>query len=189
VLAHDRPQYERTNFTFDRFRELVDGELVGRWQDWLDDLFARLGATVPDFAYATPSQRRFVAGLATLAEDGLDAYTAERFSPPRAARTLRELVTRAREFAAAGARAALTRPGSPEVLAGVAAEAQAAKLLAQLAFPIMPEFAGRLWSALGGEGPVRLDDLAPLPEGTPVGAPGTPFFEPLPADLEQRVYG
>jgi methionyl-tRNA synthetase len=189
VLAHDRPQYERTNFTFDRFRELVDGELVGRWQDWLDDLFARLGATVPDFAYATPSQRRFVAGLATLAEDGLDAYTAERFSPPRAARTLRELVTRAREFAAAGARAALTRPGSPEVLTGVAAEAQAAKLLAQLAFPIMPEFAGRLWSALGGEGPVRLDDLAPLPEGTPVGAPGTPFFEPLPADLEQRVYG
>jgi methionyl-tRNA synthetase len=189
VLAHDRPQFERTNFTFGRFRELVDGELVGRWQAWLADLFHRLGDTVPDFAYATPSQRSFVGGLATLAADCLGAYTAEQFSPPRAARTLRELVTRVREFSAGGERAASTRPGSPEVLAGIAAEAQAAKLLAQLAFPIMPEFAGRLWSALGCAGPVRLDDLVPLPGGTPVGAPETAFFEPLPADLEQRVFG
>ena len=189
ALAYDRPQFRRTNFTLHRFQELVDDVLAGQWQGWLSGLFTALdehaGGRIPDAA-PTTTQRLFVAGLATLAADGLAAYTIEQFSPRRAARTLRELVDRATDFADGQSRLRQRAPGSAAALAGLAAEAQAAKLLAQLAAPIMPGFAQRLWTALGCTGaPVR-DELAPLRAGAPTGVDG-PFFAPLPPDLASRL--
>ncbi|MFI5933793.1 class I tRNA ligase family protein [Actinoplanes sp. NPDC051494] len=189
ALAHDRPQFRRTNFTLRRFHDLVDGVLAGRWQGWLAGLFTALeeqaGGRIPGAA-PTTAQRLFVAGLGTIAADGLAAYTVEQFSPRRAARTLRELVERATDFADGQSRLRRRAPGSPAALAGLAAEAQAAKLLAQLAAPIMPGFAQRLWTALGCTGAPVWDDLAPLRAGTPYGT-DRQFFLPLPPDLASRL--
>jgi methionyl-tRNA synthetase len=190
ALACDRPQFSRTNFTLERFRELADGVLAGAWQGWLSRLFAALGehagGRIPDRAPATTTQRLFVEGLGTLAADGLAAYTVGQFSPRRAARTLQELVHRATDFAAGQDRLRRGPRASPIALAGLAAEAQAAKLLAQLAAPIMPGFGQHLWTALGCAGAPAWDEQARLEPGRPIGADRT-FFAPLPADLAMRL--
>ena len=189
ALAYDRPQFGRTNFTLNRFHALVDGTLVGQWQSWLSDLFTALdeygAGRLPDAA-ATASQRLFVEGLATLAADCLAAYTIEQFSPRRAARMLQELVTRTTDFAAGQSRLRQRDPASASALAGLAAEAHAAKLLAQLAAPIMPDFAQRLWTALGCAGVAVWDDFAPLKPGRPMGSTRS-FFIPLPEGLATRL--
>jgi methionyl-tRNA synthetase len=191
ALAHDRPQFARTNFTFDRFRSLVDGELAGTWQPWLDGFFQRLathcGGVVPGLTGATGSQERFAAGLATLAGDCLAAYGIDQFSPRRAARCLRELVARAAEFAAGQQRCLATSGSLAQRRTAVAAEAQAVKLLAQLSAPLMPGFAAALWRALGMDGMPAWDDLAVLPEGQVARMVSGAFFQPLPADLEDRL--
>jgi methionyl-tRNA synthetase len=192
VLAHDRPEDERTDFTWPRLRQLVDGELVGHWQPWLHDLFDRLAtqhcARMPDASPASPAQRRLLADLAALAERGDRAYQAEGFSPQLAARTLTDIVRTARGFSAAHSRLYESRPGSPEAGAALAAEAAAAHLLAQLATPIMPEFGVRLWQALGCSGePVR-HPMGTLPAGR-LTTTGVTFFTALPSDLEVKVMG
>ncbi|MEF9885517.1 methionine--tRNA ligase [Streptomyces sp. P9-A4] len=192
VLAYDRPEDRRTNFTWDRFRALADGELVGTWQPWLDALFTRMEATgsgrVPDAAGATRSHLRYLADLDRLAERGHRAYRAEGFSPRLATRVLCELVRGAEGFAAAQSRLYASRPGSAEAAAALAAEAATAHVLAQLAQPVMPQFAERLWQALGCAGePVRTE-AALLPAGQAVKGGGT-FFTPLDADLEVKVMG
>ncbi|MBT2468887.1 class I tRNA ligase family protein [Streptomyces sp. ISL-66] len=192
VLAHDRPEDERTDFTWPRFRQLADGELAGRWQPWLQSLFDRLATQfdgrIPEAFPATPAQRRLLADLAALAERGDRAYGAEGFSPQLAARTLTDIVTTARGFAAAHSRLYESRPGSPEAGAALAAEAAAAHLLAQLATPVMPEFGARLWRALGRTGEPARRPVGTLPSGGLTTA-GITFFTPLPSDLEAKVMG
>jgi methionyl-tRNA synthetase len=189
ALARDRPQFSRTNFTLERFHDLADGVLAGEWQGWLSQLIAALdehaGGRIPE-GTPTATQRRFVDGLDTLAADGLAAYSVEQFSPRRAARALQEVVHRATDFAAGQARLRRRDPASPAALAGLAAEAQAAKLLAQLAAPIMPHFAQRLWTALGCAGPPTWDEQARLVPGHPIGTDRT-FFAPLPSGLRTRL--
>jgi methionyl-tRNA synthetase len=186
VLAHDRPENERTSFSWTRFHQLVDGELVGSWQRWLGDLFARLdsqaGGRIPDSGGIAGSSRRFLGVLERLAADCLDAYSAAGFSPRRAARILCELVRSAAEFAASQLRARAVAPG-----AALAAEAAAARTLAQLAYPIMPDFAGQLWHALGEEGAPRWDGVRPPTAGQPTAS--RRFFAALPENTEELVMG
>jgi methionyl-tRNA synthetase len=170
VLAYDRPESRRTDFTWDRFRFLVDGELAGAWQGWLGALFGRLadqyGGVVPTREPVTGSQRRFLARLEHLAGDCLAAYEADGFSPQTAARTLCELVRSATAFADGHERLRTFQPASAEAEAATALEVAAARSLALLASPLMPTFAERLWAALGGESPLRWTGVQPAPPGT-----------------------
>jgi methionyl-tRNA synthetase len=181
VLAHDRPEHRRTTFTWSRFTALADGELAGRWQDWLGALFARIadrhGGSVPGRDPVTASQRLFRDRLGRLAEDCLAAYGAQQFSPQTAARILCEIVRQGAEFAAGQERMRTLRPDSPEAAAAIALEAAAARALALLASPLMPQFAQRLWSALGCTGPLVWDGPVPVPPGTRT-APAPVFFAP-----------
>jgi methionyl-tRNA synthetase len=187
VLAHDRPETERTSFGWKRFHQLVDGELVGTWQRWLDDFFTRsaqsecrAGQGDTPTRDLTRSQRQFMELLGGIAEDILRAYRPEEFSPRRAARGLCELIWRATDFAAGQTR---HREASP---AALVAEAAAVRTLAQLAYPLMPGFAEHLWRALGEDGAPCWDGVRPPAGPLPTG-PGPRFFQPLPPDIEQRV--
>jgi methionyl-tRNA synthetase len=186
VLAHDRPEVERTSFGWDRFRGLSDGILAGTWQGWLTDLFARIetycDSRIPDVTEGNRSQDAFLRLIARIAEDCLDAYRPDAFSPRRAARLLCELVSCARDFAAGQSRA---RDGATAA-AATAAEAAAARALAQLAYPLMPAFAESLWAAIGERGAIRWDGVRRPAPGQPVDT-GARFFQPLPGDLEQAV--
>jgi methionyl-tRNA synthetase len=120
--------------------------------------------------------------LASIARRCQLAYSAKSFSPQTAARQLVELVRVARAHRAAHRRGRHNRPGSALDRAATAGDLLAVKVLAQLAAPLMPSFAARLWSALGCAGEPKWDALAALPEGQRVTEPQL-FFEPLPADL------
>jgi methionyl-tRNA synthetase len=189
ALAHDRPEFEATSFTFLRFRQLVNNELVQQWQSWLSGLFQRLmdtcGGVLPDTG-PVDSDDHFVASVLRIADDCMAAYRAEQFSTRRAVRCACELVRRCRDFTASQARQRSSPQTSARRIAAIAAEAWAAKVLAQLCYPIMPRFGQELWSALGCSGNPRWDDMRPLTPGTRITA-GSTFFRTLPEDLEARV--
>ncbi len=185
VLAYDRPETRRTNFTWDRFRALADGELAGTWQSWLDSLFDRLtaqyGGSVPVQQPVTASQRRFLARLEHLADDCLAAYEADGFSPQTAARTLCELVRSSAEFSCGQQRVRDFQPDSAEATAAMVLEVTAARSLALLASPVMPAFADRLWGALGAQAPMTWHGVSPAPAGCQIVERAPVFFAPFDA--------
>jgi methionyl-tRNA synthetase len=176
VLALDRPEHRQTSFSLERFHALANDELAGRWQGWLEGVVAR-AAALPGAVALTPSHARFVCGLETLAADCLQSYSAEHFSTGRVARALVELVARARDFSETQARARAAGTGVGDALraSAVTAEATAARLLAQLAAPIMPTFGQALWTALGESGEPVWDEVKPPPIER-ASLPRRPFF-------------
>lgn len=188
VLAYQRPEQRRTTFTWAGFTAMVDGELAGRWSDWLRGLFGRLsaeyGSVVPPAGAPSGGDRRFVDALGRIADECMRAYSAAEFSPARACRLLAELVRLGADHAGGHALLHADAPGSAEAAASLAAQLTAARALAQLAAPVMPDFAGRLWRALGEEGEPRWDGVRPVPPQRRVGTPPTlPAVPPQAASI------
>jgi len=189
-LAYTCPETERTNFTRAGFEEVVARELIEGWQEWLAGLGEKIaresGGLAPEppapgsESAWTPEQQRFAAALARLAGDAATAYEAETFSPQAAARALCEVARLARRFgkaedwwATVPARAATRR-------IALALELAAARLLAQTAAPLMPDFAARLAADLGFAGPLAWEELpAWVPAGQPVGRLDAVYFPPI----------
>jgi methionyl-tRNA synthetase len=180
VLALDRPEHHPTSFSLDRFHAIANDELAGRWQTWLDGVLTRAAAGPARPAELSPAHARFVRGLEPLAADCLRSYAAESFSTGRSARALIELVSRARDFTTTQLRSRADGSAAAEWLraSAVTAETTAARLLAQLAAPIMPVFATALWAALGEPGEPVWDEVKPPPFERAT-APSRPFFTPL----------
>jgi methionyl-tRNA synthetase len=178
-LALTGPETEQTNFGADEFAGTVRGELAGRWGEWLERLGAAVrhecGGAAPAPGAWTHEHHEFLARLRGWAEAVDQAYQARTFSPARAARTLAELVAGARRFGAAEEHWRGVREG--ERRTGLALELAAARTLALLAAPLMPDFAAALWCDLGHGDPLEAEGweggpALPLP-GRPVrlGAP------------------
>jgi methionyl-tRNA synthetase len=165
VLALDRPEHREMSFSLDRFHAIANDELAGRWQPWLDGVVTRLAAADSGPQPLSPAHARFVQGLETLAADCLQSYTAAFFSTSRSARALVELVARASDFTATQVRGRESTSDATDSLraSALTAEATAARLLAQLAAPIMPTFGRALWRALGETGEPAYDEIAAPP--------------------------
>lgn len=155
-LAWDAPEREQTNFTLAELEATAARELAGSWEPWLAGLGGRIAGefdgAVPGTGAWTAEHRRFFATLGRLTGEAAAAYEAATFSPQRAARVLCELVREARRFAAAEEPWRGTAGRFEERRTAVALEALAAKTLALLAAPLMPDFAERLWRDLGFDG-------------------------------------
>ncbi|HEV2855409.1 MAG TPA: class I tRNA ligase family protein [Thermoanaerobaculia bacterium] len=183
-LSYTAPEVERTNFTVAEFEEVCDRELGGAWQSWLaavgDKVRHDYGGKVPATGDWMESHRRFYHRLEALAAEAATAYEAATFSRQRAARVLCELVREARYFSAAEASWSKVPDRSEERRTVMALELLAAKLLAVMASPMMPEFAERLWRGLGYEAPVKEqrweDRPSWVPAGQQVGSLGEPYF-------------
>ncbi|WP_243707350.1 hypothetical protein [Micromonospora sp. KC606] len=91
---------------------------------------------------------------------------------------LAEVVRLGADHAGAHARLFADAPGSHEAAAALAVQVGAVRLLAQLAAPIMPDFATRLWQALGEEGEPRWDGTVAIRHVRRVGTP--PVLAPVP---------
>jgi methionyl-tRNA synthetase len=137
------------------------GEPPAEWRPWLRDLAQRLaedhqGQAPPTQAW-TREQQRFAGRLLRLAEEAAAAYQPATFSPVEAARRLGDLVRAASEFAAAEQPWRRVSSRTEERNTGVALELLAAKLLAQLAHPLLPEWSAALWRCLGYPSPLGED--------------------------------
>ncbi len=148
-LSYTRPETEQTNFTLSDFKDTVQRELMDGWQSWLQNLQSKVSAEVagpvPTIRTWTDSQRRFYETLQEFIVDAAAAYEAKTFSPQRATRILCELARTAEDFGTAED----VNPCREERRTAVALELTAAKSLALLSAPIMPDFATRLWKGLG----------------------------------------
>ena len=152
-LAFDGPEREETNFTLERFQDTVRRELDEGIQGWLTGLSARLaadfGGTVPATGDWIDYHRRYFHRLQEHLSAAAEGYQPESFSLHQVTDVIRDLVREARRFGQGERYWKLVETRSQENRTGIALELLAAKVLALIAAPIMPDFAGRLWQALG----------------------------------------
>jgi methionyl-tRNA synthetase len=185
--ARTCPEVEQTTFRMREFVEVVEGELRGSWEVWLRGLWAKIadecGGTAPEAPAEDEwraDQRRFQAWLGRCAEDARLAYDKGSFSPQRATRVLSELVRTARRFGRGEDYLRPVAAARVERRAALALELAAARALALLAQPVMPDFSAYLWGALGYGSPVtaqRWEDAPGLvPSGQRLGALADAYF-------------
>ncbi|MGV9245861.1 class I tRNA ligase family protein [Streptomyces sp. NPDC003710] len=152
-LSRSRPEGERTDFRRAHYARTLDETLIGTWQRWLHDLGARVvkhyDGKAPDAGNWTPEHSAFLARLgARLAAVG-GSLRADGFSLNQAAAELDGLVEDTVRFSRQEALTAQSAGWQDEARTAVALELAAARLLAHVAVPVMPRFAGRLAAALG----------------------------------------
>lgn len=157
-LSYNGPETEQTNFTMSDFEDTVQRELIKGWQSWLHDLGTKVSTEDADIASVievwTQEQCCFYRKLKEFIVEIASTYEAKTFSPQRATRVLCELVRTARSFGKAEDHWKQLRGRRKERRTALALEVTAAKVLALLSFPIMPDFATLLWHDLGGTTPL-----------------------------------
>lgn len=162
-LAYDCPERENNNFRMEALKETVRRELVERWNPWLADLEAKLkdefNGAVPGTGGWTEDHQRFYKTLLDLIGQAATAYEASTFSAQRAARALMELVRSARHFAKGEDHKKGIEHLYEQRRTAVALEVLAAKVLAQIADPVMPGFAAGLRNALGLPSPPKWEEV------------------------------
>ena len=183
-LAYTGPERRQTNFTMDGYRNTVQRELVDEWQAWLQALGVKASTVydggIPDTAALPDNQRQFHETLERLSADAASAYEPATFSPQRATRILCELARTAHNFGAAEDHWQGIAGRESERQSAIALELLAAKLLAIMSAPVMPNFAARLWQDLGYDA-AQLNGAWPhmfewLPEGRKFQPPAQPYF-------------
>ncbi len=184
-LSWVAPETETSNFSLLDFVATADRELAGGWQPWLRELFGKVhaeqGGKVPATGDWTAEQRAFFGYLERLSAEVGRAMAPESFSPQQAAHLASELVRAARRFGKAENHWLGVPERSQERRTGLALELLAAKLLALIAAPLMPGFAGRLWKDLGHPEPGPAPGawaarMEWVPEGQTVATPADPYF-------------
>jgi methionyl-tRNA synthetase len=179
VLASDRPEHRRTDFDLSRLAA-VTRDLSGRWDGWIRGALARADAASelgPALASLTADQAALLRRVESVSSAALDAYRPEAFSPCHATRALADLVRIGEDLSAAlGTREEVGIENVPDdAVSGRRGAAAVERVLlgrlAVLSAPVMPQFAARLWSALGHDGEPRWLDVAGL-VGRAKGEPG-----------------
>ncbi|WP_405775367.1 class I tRNA ligase family protein [Streptomyces sp. NBC_00859] len=151
-LSRTRPEAERTNFQRAAYEATLEDTLIGTWQTWLNDLGSRVakryGGAAPDAGTWTPEHSAFLGRLG----NRLDAVSAglgsDAFSLNDAAAELDGIVNDTVRFSRKEGLLAETAGWESEARTVVALELAAARLLAEVAAPVMPRFAARLAEAI-----------------------------------------
>ncbi|MFI1355982.1 class I tRNA ligase family protein [Streptomyces sp. NPDC020898] len=184
-LSRTRPEGERTNFRRAAFEAALDDTLIGTWQEWLHDLGARVtkryDGQAPDAGNWTPEHSAFLARLGARLAAVTGSLRADGFSLNQAAAELDGLIEDTLRFSRQEARTAQTAGWQDEARTAIALELAAARLLAHIATPVMPRFAGRLATALGLPEPTEWPDTVELvAPGSEIRLGDTVFFKPFP---------
>ncbi len=153
-LAYTRPETSRTNFTKKDFYEAIESELAGRWRTWLitlnDKVKSKFNGKVPEAGLWTHEHRNFFGRLQCFIKGTKEAYEIETFSLQKACRLLCELVRETTNFANEEKHWSNAPNCEAEYRTAITIEITAARLLALLAAPLMPDFSIKLWNMLGG---------------------------------------
>jgi methionyl-tRNA synthetase len=196
-LATTYPERERTSFRQIELAETVDEELLGHWQCWLVQLAARMGSEFDDWVPVAggwlEEHRSFYGRLEALTAEAAHAYDARSFSPQRVARILGQLVRESQTFARGEQCWTEVANRSGERGTAMALELLAAKQLAVLSSPVLPDFAERLWLALGYVTPLAQHRWEEHPSWVPggqrlCGLASASGFRSVRQALEKRDY-
>lgn len=155
-LALVRPEVSETTCSLRHLADTVNSLLVGRTQDWLADLgksvTEEFASSAPDFEVWSEDHNLYYAELNDFSKKAKKAYENRQLQV--VARTAMELVSRSMSFAHDQFHLANLPAYTDERATGVALELGAAKLLATMLYPIMPDFGAQLWKVLGNHQPI-----------------------------------
>jgi methionyl-tRNA synthetase len=184
-LAKIRPEDARTNASLP-VAQVFLLTVTRYWQAWLSRLGAAIereaGGRAPAAANASLApwsheQQQFLRQLEGLVARARAGY--EACSLKEASSAVHDLVERAIGFGAAQSHLAGIPALAAQRATGLALELAAARTLAMIAAPIMPEFAQRLWICLGEGGAIEwLDEIGPVAAGQPIALTSQQFFPP-----------
>lgn len=150
-LATVRPEDHQGTCSLEALQGFVNNQVFVPWQDWLEklgrSLTAEQASKAPQPAASSREHQEFYVFLNGVLARAGTAYAA--YSPRQAARVIHELVERTLSFAANQEYLAALPALQGERATGLALQLAAAKLLAQIAYPITPKFSALLWKHLG----------------------------------------
>ena len=195
-LAYVRPEVSETTCSLRHMSNTVNGLLIGRWQDWLADLGERVTnefvSQAPHFEEWSDDHNQFFAELTDISNKARSAYEKRRLQ--LVARAAINLVDQAVAFGFDQQHLAGLPEYSEHRATSVALELGAARLLALITYPIMPNFASQLWKILGHHYPITEEGWSKqvrlLEPGQRIlaraGLAGRRLF-PNPVDLEDMI--
>ncbi|MCX4783110.1 class I tRNA ligase family protein [Streptomyces sp. NBC_01264] len=180
-LSRTRPEAERTNFQRAAYEATLEDTLIGTWQAWLNDLGSRVtkqyGAAAPDAGTWTPEHSAFLGRLGNRLAAITASLGSEGFSLNEAAAELDGIVNDTVRFSRKEGLLAETAGWESEARTVIALELAAARLLAQVAAPIMPRFAARVAEALSLPAPTEWPRTVELlPAGSEIRLADAVFF-------------
>lgn len=156
-LAMVRPEISETTCSLRHMADTVNGLLVRRWQDWLaqlgDTLTEEFASAAPEFEEWAEEHNQFLAELNQLSQRARTGYENRRLQV--VAKTAMDLVDRASAFGHEQSHLANLSGYEEQRATGVALQLAAARLLALITYPIMPNFGAQLWKLLGHHHPME----------------------------------
>lgn len=186
-LSYIRPETWKNNFTLSEFHEVIERELIGHWQSWLDRVFDCSSSVfnnhMPEPGAWTAAHRRYFERLMRQFDDARASYQPDDFSPQRICRIAVEIVREAERFRADQEHLRALPECYDQFRTAFAIQMLTAKMLAAMLAPIMPDFADKLWRCLMSDQPMLWNDAAKfLPGKTKVTPPTERFFVALSLD-------
>ncbi len=152
-LAYSGPETEQTSFTLSEYEQTVRRELLDGVQVWLrelgDAVLNEYSGIVPSPGEWNGAMHSFYSRLNDIVKKTGVSYSAEEFSTQRVARLLLDLAREARFFSHSERHWKHVSDRRLTRNTAISLELLAAKTLALLSAPIMPDFAARLWQDLG----------------------------------------
>jgi methionyl-tRNA synthetase len=193
-LAATRPEFERTQFSYAAFIELINQDLVNDLSAWILSLSKRVTTVFqgqcPDGGEWTVEHDEFNLFLHLFIRQCKEAYNPAYFSPATVIRLLRELVLRSKKLSA-GTLFLQNNPFNKlEYQTSLVLELTALKYYALAIAPIMPTFSKNILQALHSSSYSFSEEIRLIAKGTSIGKLEHTIFHPLtikqlnPADLE-----
>lgn len=159
-LSLTRPEVEQTNFVMEDFKKTIDSELIKKWGTWLSKATSvspdLLQDVLLDSKKLTSYQLMFFNRINELYQMICSAYEPNTFSPQHATKSLNTLVEEASRFSQLESDHSLMTYSTLQKTNTKLLELFAAKVLSITAYPVMPEFAQKLWTNLGYTGDVYI---------------------------------
>jgi methionyl-tRNA synthetase len=173
-LSLTRPEFEQTVFSRVEFLDYVNAEFAEMWRPWLVQLGERAraayGSVSPAPGRWSGLQRAFFHSLTHALREAERALTPEAFSPQRYAATLSTIAHEAASFSSLEHRLRRSASAPVDADTSIALELAAARLIAGMAAPLMPNLSQELWHGLGHRSPLRWPSGAEfVPAGQPIG--------------------
>lgn len=165
-LSLTRPEIEQTNFVMEDFKKTIDSELATKWNSWLQKATSLSDDVLQDVSLdsnaLTTHQFLFLNQIKTSYEMICSAHEPSTFSPQRATKGLNDLVEEAARFSRLESDHSYATYTPLQKTHTKLLELLAAKVLSVTSYPIMPEFAQKLWTGLGYTGDVSIVEALDL---------------------------
>lgn len=156
-LALMRPEVSQTTCSLQHMESTLNNILIGRWQNWLKELGTVVTedffSQAPEFEEWAPEHSQFYNELTHLSQRAQGAYERRRLQ--EVAKSAIDLVDRAVVFHHEQSHLAGLEDYEDQRATGVALELAAARLLALVTAPVMPNFGSQLWKILGNHHPME----------------------------------